>query len=117
MAQSRRSDPSTESHLTNPSAFHYGPGHLIVHGNPAFLETFGRGVMGQPAREAMLDLPPEAFELMDLVYQRGRPLARRIRLNGREWRLVVAPRRDPETEETYGVASHLRPFPAVDAEA
>ena len=100
---------------TNPSAFHYGPGHIIVHGNPAFLKAFGTEVMGQPAREAMLDLPSEAFELMDLVLKRGRPLARRIRLHGREWRLVVAPRRDPETDETYGVASHLRPFPLAQA--
>ena len=98
---------------TNPSAFHLGPGHIIVHGNSAFVNAFGSECMGQPAREAMLALPHEAFELMDLVFARGRPLARRIRLHGREWRLVVAPRRDPETEETYGVASHLRPFPAA----
>ena len=100
-------EPATR---TNPAAFLYGPGHMIVHGNAAFVRAFGDGCLGQPAREALLDMPPEAFELMDLVFSGGRPLARRIRVNGREWRLVVVPRRDPETGETYGVATHLRPF-------
>jgi hypothetical protein len=92
-----------------PAAFHLGPGHLIVHGNAAFIAAFGRGCVGQPAREALLDLPPAAFELMDLVYRRGAPLACRIETSGGERRLVVAARNDPETGETYGVISHLRP--------
>jgi hypothetical protein len=92
-----------------PAAFHLGPGHLIVHGNAAFIEAFGSGCVGQPAREALLDLPPAAFELMDLVYRTGSPLACRIETPAGERRLVVAPRIDPETGEAYGVASHLRP--------
>ena len=82
---------------------------MIVHGNRAFIEAFGKGCIGQPAREALLDLPPAAFELMDLVYQGGKPLAARIVTPAGERRLVVAARRDPETGETYGVTTHLRP--------
>jgi hypothetical protein len=93
-----------------PAAFHLGPGHLIVHGNAAFLEMFGNGTIGQPAREAMLDLPPAAFELMDLVFRGGKPLASRIDTPAGERRLVVAARSDPETGETYGVTTHLRPL-------
>ena len=92
-----------------PAAFHVGAGHMIVHGNRAFIEAFGKGCIGQPAREALLDLPPAAFELMDLVYHGGKPLARRITTPAGERRLVVAARRDPETGETYGVTTHLRP--------
>ena len=92
-----------------PAAFHLRPGHQIVHGNRAFIETFGDGCVGQPAREALLDLPPAAFELMDLVYQRGSALACRIETPAGERRLVVAARSDPETGETYGVMTHLRP--------
>lgn len=92
-----------------PAAFHVGAGHMIVHGNRAFIEAFGKGCIGQPAREALVDLPPAAFELMDLVYQGGRPLACRIVTPAGERRLVVAARRDPETGETYGVSTHLRP--------
>jgi hypothetical protein len=82
---------------------------MIVHGNRAFIEQFGQACIGQPAREALLDLPPAAFELMDLVYRGGKPLACRIATPSGERRLVVAARRDPETGETYGVTSHLRP--------
>ena len=92
-----------------PAAFHLGAGHMIVHGNRAFIEAFGKGCIGQPAREALVDLPPAAFELMDLVYQGGKPLACRIATPAGERRLVVAARRDPETGETYGVTTHLRP--------
>ena len=92
-----------------PAAFHSGPGHVIVYGNAAFIERFGAGCVGLPAREALLDLPASAFALMDRVYRSGRPLARRIRTAVGERRLVVAPRRDIETGETYGVATHLRP--------
>jgi len=38
-----------------------------------FVTMFGRGVVGQPAREAMIGLPAKAFELMDLVYSTGKP--------------------------------------------
>jgi hypothetical protein len=93
-----------------PAAFHLGAGHLIVHGNAAFLRVFGQGCVGQPAREALLDLPPAAFELMDLVYRTGKPLASRIDTPAGERRLVVAARIDPETGETYGVTTHLRPI-------
>jgi hypothetical protein len=93
----------------SPAAFHYGPGHMIVHGNPAFIEAFGQGSIGQPAREALLDLPSKAFELMDLVYSTGRPGACAVATGTGPRRLVVAPRQDPETGETYGVTTHLRP--------
>jgi hypothetical protein len=96
----------------SPASFHLGPGHLIVHGNPAFLDQFGP-VVGQPAREALTSLPAEAFELMDRVFRQGRPLARRIATREGLRRLVVAPRQDPETGETYGVACHVRRLDAV----
>jgi hypothetical protein len=96
-----------------PAAFHVGAGHLIVHGNAPFIEAFGAGAVGQPAREALLDLPTAAFELMDLVYRTGKPFAVRIDTPAGERRLVVAPRADPETGETYGVTSHLRPVTVV----
>jgi len=93
----------------NPAAYHYGPVHVIMHGNPAFLEMFGAQSVGVPAREAMADLPAEAFELMDRVYREGRALARQISTPSGAGRLVVVPRRDPENGEAYGVATHLRP--------
>ena len=92
-----------------PVALHLGAGHVIVHGNPAFIEVFGAEAIGQPAREALLDLPPKAFALMDLVLATGKPGACRVTTDAGPRRLVVAPRRDPETGETYGVTSHLRP--------
>jgi hypothetical protein len=92
-----------------PAAFFLGPAHRIVHGNAAFLAAFGASCVGQPAREALVELPPAAFELMDRVLGGGHPLACRLSLEGGEARLVVAPRRDPETGQTYGVAAHLRP--------
>jgi hypothetical protein len=39
---------------------------MIVHGNQAFLETFGPGRM----LEALLDLPPKAFELRPRLLHR-----------------------------------------------
>jgi len=78
-----------------------------VHGNGAFLDAYGP-VVGQPAREALTALPPEAFELMDRVLVEGRALARWIRTPDGVRRLVVAPRQDPETGETYGVTCHVR---------
>ena len=93
-----------------PAAFHFGSGHMIVHGNAAFLEVFGPGSLGQPAREALVGLPPKAFELMDLVLQTGKAGACRVDTKLGPRRLVVAARRDPETGETYGVTTHLRPI-------
>ena len=92
-----------------PAAFHYGPGHMIMHGNPAFIAAFGQQAVGQPAREALIGLPAKAFELMDLVYATGKPGACRVSTASGPRRLVVVPRRDPETGETYGVTTHLRP--------
>ena len=101
-------DPAASLAGPSPAAFHYGPAHLIMHGNAAFLAAFGAASVGLPAREAMTDLPRAAFELMDRVLREGRPLARRISTPAGERRFVVVPRRDPETGETYGVATHLR---------
>ena len=81
---------------------------MIMHGNPAFIETFGAQVVGQPAREALLGLPPKAFELMDLVFTTDKPGACRVTTAAGPRRLVVVPRRDPETGATYGVTTHLR---------
>ncbi|MFI5040445.1 MAG: hypothetical protein ACHQNA_01130 [Acidimicrobiales bacterium] len=94
----------------SPAAFHFGAGHMIMHGNPAFIDAFGAHTLGQPAREALVGLPAKAFELMDLVYATGKPGACRVAMAGGPRRLVVVPRRDPETGETYGVTSHLRPI-------
>ena len=102
--------PSRTSGGPAPAAFHLGAGHLIVHGNPAFVETFGREAIGQPAREALIGLPPKAFELMDLVFRTGKAGACRVTTAAGPRRLVVAPRQDPETAETYGVTTHLRPI-------
>ena len=87
----------------------FGAGHVIVHGNPAFGELFGPGCLGLPAAEALLDLPRDALELMDLVYREGRPFGRWITLRGAPWRLTVAERRDPGTGNVYGIAIHLVP--------
>ena len=100
--------PSTSP---NPAAFHLGPGHVIVFGNPAFVAAYGGDTLGQPAREAMVDLPSAAFEVMDRVLREGRPLALRMRVSGAERRLLVVPRTEVDTGETYGVATYLRPAP------
>ena len=92
-----------------PAAMLYGPGHVVVHGNPPFRELFGAGWLGLPAAEALLDLPRDAFDLMDLVYREGRPFACWITLRGAPWRLTVAERRDPGTGDVYGIAVHLVP--------
>jgi len=102
-ATSRRTGPETR-----PAALATGPGHVVVHGNPAFRAMFGDGAVGLPARESMLGLPPAAFDLLDAVLRRGRPLAGWIRVDDREWRLTATPRREFGTNEVYGVAFHLR---------
>ncbi len=95
------------SAIRRPVALAHGPGHVIVHGNPPFLAEFGRESVGLPAVEALLDLPAAAFELMDLVYREGRPLATRLRVRGMARRLTVVPKFDIETGEVYGVAMRL----------
>ena len=101
-------EPAPGGAATRPAALCTGPGHLVVYGNPAFVATFGPQSVGPPARESLVGLPPAAFGLLDRVFARGRPLARWIRLGTEEWRMTVAPRRDPVTHEVYGVAFHLR---------
>ena len=91
-----------------PAAICRGPGHLVVYGNPDFMAAFGSRAVGMPARESLVDLPPAAFTLLDLVLARGKPLAKWIRFAGEEWRMTAAPRTDPGTGEVYGVAFHLR---------
>jgi hypothetical protein len=91
-----------------PAGLCAGPGHMVVHGNPALRAAFGDVSIGLPAREGIVGLPSEAFALLDAVYGQGRPLARWIRRGDEEWRLTAAPRTDPETGEVYGVAFHLR---------
>ena len=101
--------PPERATAQRPVALLHGRGHVIVHGNPPFLAEFGASSVGLPAREAMLDLPPAAFDLMDLVYREGQPLAGRV-LAGRGFtRLTVVPRRDVETGEVYGLAVRIAP--------
>lgn len=90
-----------------PAGMCRGPGHIVVYGNPAFVDTFGDKALGMPARESLLDLPAAAFILLDAVLTRGKPLARWIRFTGEDWRMTVAPRVDPDGE-VYGVSFHLR---------
>jgi hypothetical protein len=84
-----------------------GPGHMVVYANPAMKRRFGEGCLGLPAREALLDLPSTAFELLDATLRRGKPLARWVRYEGEDWRMTVAPRIDP-SGEVYGVSFRLR---------
>ena len=91
-----------------PAAVCFGPGHVVMHGNPAFIAVFGEVAVGLPAREILVDLPGAAFELMDAVFCGGRPLATWLHKDDEDWRFTVAPRIDPETHETYGVTFHLR---------
>lgn len=92
----------------HPAAFHEGAAHVIRWANRPFLDLFGADCLGLPAREAMTGLGRAGFELMDRVLREGRPLARRVTTGSGEIRLVVVPRRDIETGETYGVTTHLR---------
>jgi PAS domain-containing protein len=91
-----------------PAGLASGPGHVVVYGNTAFRTMFGEAAVGLPARETMLDLPHEAFTLLDAVLSEGRPLARWVRRPDGDWRLIAIPRRDPGTAEIHGVAFHLR---------
>ncbi len=94
---------------TRPAGICAGPGHVLIYGNPAFHAQFGARCIGMPAREVMVDLPETAFALFDAVLERGRPLARWIERDGRDWRLTAMPRHDPATESVDGIAFHLRP--------
>jgi hypothetical protein len=85
-----------------------GPGHVVVYGNAAFQAMFGPAAIGLPARETMLDLTADGFDLLDRVYATGRPLARWIERSDGTWRLTAMPRREFGTDEVYGVAFHLR---------
>ena len=98
-----------------PVALLYGAGQRIVHGNPAFVAEFGSGAVGLPAREVLLDVPPLAFDVVDRVLRTGRSLACWLVIAGERRRLTVAPRRDPETDEIYGVALRLAHEPADSA--
>ena len=101
--------PAARSRMAGrPAAFCYGAGHVVMHGNPAFIETFGPGAVGLPAREVLVDVPAAAFELLDAVLAGGKPLATGLHRDDEDWRLTVAPRIDPETREIYGVTFHLR---------
>lgn len=112
MAQPSRplDDPSPDlpSFARRLAGFATGPGHVVVHGNPAFRTMFGDDAVGLPARETMLDLPAEAFDLFDAVLADGRPQARWVERRDGTWRLTAIPRRDAETGDIYGVAFHLR---------
>jgi hypothetical protein len=97
-----------------PVALLYGPAQRVVHGNPAFLAEFGSAAIGLPAREALVGLPTLLFEVVDRVLAEGRPLACWLVVKGGRRRLTVAPRRDVEYGEMYGVAIRLaRPDPAL----
>jgi hypothetical protein len=98
-----------------PAGMCQGRGHLIVYGNPAMISRFG-GCVGMPAREAMLELSQEGFELLDAVYGRARPLARWVRLNGERWRMTAVPRIDAVDGEVYGVSFHLQSPAARDGD-
>jgi hypothetical protein len=100
--------PTSVPSATRPAGLCIGVGHVVVYGNPAFHAQFGSRSLGLPARETLIDLPPAAFELLDAVYARGRPFARWIERGHEVWRMTAIPRRDPSTEEVYGVAFHLR---------
>ncbi len=88
----------------------YGTGHIVVYGNPPFQALFGaRASSACRPRRRSSTCRATAFELMDLVYREGRPLARWITMRGARWRLTVAERRDIGTGEVYGIAVHLVP--------
>jgi hypothetical protein len=108
MAEAVRRTNGTSPAPARPAAFCFGAGHMVMHGNAAFRASFGERAVGLPAREVLLDLPSEAFDVLDAVFAGGRPLARWIKRGDEEWRLTAAPRVDPETNEVYGVLLHLR---------
>jgi hypothetical protein len=98
-----------------PAGMCEGRGHLIVYGNPAMVHRFGT-CTGMPAREALTALPSEAFDLLDAVYSRSRPLACWIRLDGERWRMTAIPRIDAGNGEVYGVAFHLKSATMIESQ-
>ena len=108
MSEGVRRTNGSSAAPSRPAAFCFGAGHMVMHGNAAFRASFGDRAVGLPAREVLLDLPGEAFDLLDRVFATGRPLARWIKRGQEEWRLTAAPRVDPESNEVYGVLLHLR---------
>ena len=90
-----------------PTALLYGPGQMIVHGNPAFVAEFGPEAIGMPARETLVEMPPRFFEVVDRVLGEARPLACWLEVGGVRRRLTAAPRRDVETGEIYGAAIRI----------
>ena len=102
------SRPALGGSSTRPAGLTTGPGHRVVHGNPAFVRIFGQRSVSLPAREGMIGPPAEAFALLDTVLRTGRPAARWVVMDGRSWRLTVIPRADPATGEIYGLAFHFR---------
>ena len=56
-----------------PAAFCFGPGHVVMHGNPAFHASYGASAIGLPAREILVDLPSAAFDVMDATIARALP--------------------------------------------
>jgi hypothetical protein len=106
--QCRKARMTETAAVQRPAGMCLGPGHLIVYGNPAFVASFGQQCVGMPARETLLSLPGEAFDLLDAVLAGSRPFARWIGIGTDEWRMTAMPRRDFETGQTYGVAFHLR---------
>jgi hypothetical protein len=106
-AASPRARSGARASEPQPVALLDGPGHRIVHGNPAFVAEFGPTAVGLPAREALVELPSRLFEVVDLVLTGGRPLACWLEVAGRPRRLTASPRVDPETGDVYGVAIRL----------
>jgi hypothetical protein len=68
---------------------------------------FGDGCVGLPASEALTEWPHRVFDVVGRVLEGGKPLAAWVSISGRRRRLTVAPRRDPEDGEVYGVAVRL----------
>lgn len=91
-----------------PAAMCVGPGHVVMHGNPAFIAAYGEESIGLPAREILVDLPSPVFTIFDAAFGSGRPLAAWVERGGIEWRLTVVPRRHPETGEIFGILFRLR---------
>lgn len=71
------------------------------------MAEFGAGCVGLPASEALTEWPHRVFEVIGRVLDAGRPLATWVEIGSRRRRLTVAPRRDPEDGEVYGVALRL----------
>jgi hypothetical protein len=100
------SNPVSRSIPSRPAAFCFGRAHVVTHGNEALLERWRvrRSARSRSAGRTSA----QGVRLMDTVLDRGKALAAWIRLDDEDWRLTVAPRVDPETQEVYGVTIYLR---------